>query len=117
MNNDRRKDIRRAIALLEEIQGKLDEARGILEDAGNAEQEYCDNMPPNMADSEKALAAQNAADVLSAVVERIDDLNVDQTISDLGDILRSNTEPSRILNSMGITVGNLMLYPLTTLPS
>lgn len=87
MNNDRRKDIRRAIALLEEIQGKMDEARGILEDAGTAEQEYYDNMPPNMQDGDKGSAAQNAAEVLSSLVERIDDLNIDQSISDLGDIL------------------------------
>lgn len=57
MNNDRRKEINKAISLLQE-------AMSILEATHSEEQEYYDNMPENLQSSERGESAEMAADNL-----------------------------------------------------
>jgi hypothetical protein len=64
VNNNRRKRIKEAIELLEK-------AKGILEEAGQEEGEYRDNMPESLCDSEKWYAADTATDSLESAVEEI----------------------------------------------
>lgn len=85
MNKDRRKDLDRAIALMEKILPLMEEARGIIDDAANGEQEYHDNMNENLQNGEKGQRASEVAEILAGIVENIDALNVDETISALED--------------------------------
>mgnify|MGYP000172677889 CR=1 FL=1 len=60
MNNARRKQIKKASELLMEAKDKVEEARGILEDCKGEEEEYKENMPESLQDSEKAQVADTA---------------------------------------------------------
>jgi hypothetical protein len=53
MNNDRRKEINRAVSLLQE-------ALAILETARDDEQDYYDNMPENLQNSDRGQMAEQA---------------------------------------------------------
>lgn len=66
MNNQRRKDIAKAAALIED-------AKSILEDALAEEQEYLDNMPESFQNGEKGELAQAAIDALDEAGQHLDD--------------------------------------------
>ena len=72
MNNSRRKELEKAVNLLEE-------AQSILEDCREEEQEYLDNMPENLQYSEKHDMAEEAVTALEgaceSVLEAIDSVN------------------------------------------
>jgi len=65
MNAQRRKDIQRAIEL-------LDEANQILSAAADEEQEYYDNMPESIQGGERGEAADAAADRLADAAADVD---------------------------------------------
>jgi hypothetical protein len=67
MNDARRKEIRRAVALIKE-------AVGILATAQAGEQDDFDNMPQDMQDDEQGQRAQDAADCLELAVISCDDV-------------------------------------------
>ena len=67
MNKERRKEIARAAAM-------IDEAKGILESCRDEEQEYYDNMPESFQDGEKGSAAQEAIDALEEAVSSLEDI-------------------------------------------
>lgn len=86
MNKQRRKDITSALNLLSESReqmelaiAKAEEAKEMIENARDEEQEYKDNMPENMQDGEKGSMADSAIDNLenaaSAAESYIDELN------------------------------------------
>lgn len=66
MNNTRRKSIQKIIngitALKEDLETLLDE-----------EQEYLDNMPENLQESERAEVAQDAIDNMETVIDGLDE--------------------------------------------
>ena len=66
MNDVRRKEIQRAVALIKE-------AMGILETAQVGEQDDFDNMPKDMQDDEPGQRAQDTADCLDLAVISCDD--------------------------------------------
>ena len=66
MNNTRRKNI--AIAI-EELEGIKEKIETLLEE----EQEYFDNMPENLQQSEKAEKAENAISSLENAMDSIDE--------------------------------------------
>jgi predicted metal-dependent hydrolase len=66
VNNQRRKDIAKAAALIED-------AKSILEDALAEEQEYLDNMPESFQNGEKGELAQAAIDALDEAGQHLDD--------------------------------------------
>lgn len=67
MNNQRRKDLDRAIDLLREAQAIVDQAR-------DEEQEYVDNMPDNMRYGEKGETAQGNVECLQDAYDAIDEI-------------------------------------------
>lgn len=66
MNNPRRKDIAKAIELLEQ-------AQSIIEVAYDEEQCCLDNMPENLQSSERYETMENACECLSESINFIDD--------------------------------------------
>lgn len=83
MNKSRRKDIARAIAVLQGIAEAISDARGIVEDAASEERDYFDNMPANMQEGDKGTAADEAANTLEGVRDELDNFDVQQIIEDL----------------------------------
>lgn len=67
MNNERRKEIDKARALLEE-------AKEILDQCASDERDYYDNMPENMQSGEKGQKAEEAADALEEASGEIDNI-------------------------------------------
>jgi hypothetical protein len=67
MKTKRRKDIDRAIALLEA-------AKSIIETAGGEEREVYDNMPESLQVCEKGNAADEAATALEEAADAIDEI-------------------------------------------
>lgn len=81
MNKERRKDLAHAVDILSEAQGKIQEARDIVDTAYNDESEYRDNMPENLQESDKYYAAEEACNALESALESLDEL--DDTINDI----------------------------------
>ena len=67
MNDARRKEVHRAVAL-------IDEAKGILETALAGEQNDLENMPEDLQDDEIGQTAEDAADSLERAVICCDDV-------------------------------------------
>lgn len=67
MNADRRKQIQRAIELLEE-------AKGILETARDDEQDYFDNMPESFQQGEKGQRAEEVIGNLEEANDALDEV-------------------------------------------
>lgn len=65
MNKQRRKDIGRAVALLEE-------ANAIIQQAGEEEREYYDNMPESIQGGEKGDKADGDAQILEDAQNEIE---------------------------------------------
>lgn len=67
MNARRRKELDRAIGLVQE-------AMDIVENAAGEEREYVENMPENMQLSDKWADAESVADELDDILGELDDL-------------------------------------------
>jgi hypothetical protein len=67
MNKQRRKLLQEAIA-------KLDHAQSDVFTASDEEQEYVDNMPENLQESDRYYTAENTANELSEVADEIAEL-------------------------------------------
>lgn len=67
MNKARRKELSRVVELLEE-------AQSIIESCRDEEQEYMDNMPENLQESEKYYAAEEAVNNMDEVYDKIDEV-------------------------------------------
>ena len=65
MNKTRRKELDAVLDLLED-------ARANLETCIDGEQDYIDNMPEGLADSERASAAQDAIDTMQSALDGIE---------------------------------------------
>ena len=83
MNNARRKEIARAIALIEEAKAKLEEATSIVADAQSEEEEYRDNMPENLQGSDRYQQADSACDALSDASSELEGFDFDNLIDQL----------------------------------
>lgn len=67
MNNSRRKELEKAVNLLEE-------AQSIIEDCRDEEQDYLDNMPENLQYSEKHDVAEEAFNNLDSACDALSDV-------------------------------------------
>ena len=67
MNKQRRKEIARAAAMIEE-------AKSILETCRDEEQDYYDNMPESFQNGEKGSVAQEAIDALEEAVSQLEEI-------------------------------------------
>jgi flagellar biosynthesis chaperone FliJ len=83
MNKERRKEIDKAIAILQEIGPKWDEVREICQLEGEAEREYYDNMAENLQSGEKGKQADEAATQLEEVHNEIDTCDLADLITKL----------------------------------
>lgn len=66
MNTERRK-------LIQEARDKLAEAKALVEQAQQEEQDYFDNMPENLQDAVKGQTASDTADKLQEVVDSLEE--------------------------------------------
>lgn len=85
MNKARRKEIDKAVALIQE-------AKDILESTAEEEQEYYDNMPENMQSGEKGERAQSAAESLQEAVGNLDEAinNLETSLPTIGSMKNSS---------------------------
>jgi flagellar biosynthesis chaperone FliJ len=83
MNKERRKEIEKAIAILQEIGPKWDEVREIAQLCGEGEREYYDNMSDNLKGGDKGTQADNAATQLEEVHNEIDTCDLSDLITKL----------------------------------
>ena len=84
MNNARRKQIDEAISLLEAARTNLEAARDAVETIKSDEEEYKDNLPENLQNSEKAQNAETAVSNLEEVHEALD-IDIDDLITKLNE--------------------------------
>ena len=86
MNKQRRKDISKAMSILSEARGLMEEAsakaaeaKDMLESAKDEESDYLENMPENMRNGDKGSTAESAVDALetaaSATESYVDELD------------------------------------------
>lgn len=73
MNNERRKEIDRLMERVNSLLADLSEIKDSIESVRDEEQGYLDNMPENMADSERAEKSQAAIDALDEALSSLDD--------------------------------------------
>lgn len=74
MNKERRKQIKKVIAKLDEIQSLLEEVRSEIESIKDAEEEYRDNIPENMQSGERYERAEAACESLEEALSGFDNL-------------------------------------------
>lgn len=65
MNKARRKELSRAVEL-------LGEAQSIIESCRDEEQEYMDNIPENLQESEKYYAAEEAVNNMGEAIDSVE---------------------------------------------
>lgn len=83
MNNSRRKDIAEIVAKLADLEALKSEIQGMVESVRDEEQEYYDNMPEGLQQSDRGYRAEEAASQLDNVYNMFDDLDIDSMTSDL----------------------------------
>ncbi|ACB28235.1 hypothetical protein [Methylobacterium radiotolerans] len=74
MNNDRRDAITKIIERISEMQAMAASIREEVETIRDEEQEYFDNMPEGLANSERGEKAENAIDQLNQVIDDLESL-------------------------------------------
>lgn len=85
MNNARRKELNKAIEILNTFSEKIYDAKDIVETCKDEEEEYRDNMPENLQGSEKYSLADEACDNLAQAYEYLEEMEekVDEIISSI----------------------------------
>lgn len=83
MNNTRRKDIKKLIEKLEDLQADMSVLLEELEDIRNEEQEAFDNIPDNLQETERYEKAENAVDNLNEAYDEFETMRdgIDDIIS------------------------------------
>ena len=81
MNNQRRKDIQELIVKLEELKTLKDEIESGLETVRDEEQEYYDNMPEGLQQSDRGYRAEEAANSLTEALGQLQDIDLDELTS------------------------------------
>lgn len=71
MNKDRRKLIASAHAL-------VDEAKALLEQARDEEQEYFDNMPDSLQEGQRGQQADEVVETLQEMIDDLENIDFDQ---------------------------------------
>lgn len=80
MNEARRKELSKAIGLIQEIGPKLDEAKSIIESCATEERDYYDNMHENLQQGDKGSQADNAATQLEEVQSTLEEFDIDEMV-------------------------------------
>lgn len=85
MNKTRRKEIDKAIALLESASSALSDAHSILETCSSEERETYDNMPDSLKEGDRGQATDNAATILEEVSEQLGSFDIEEIVGRLNE--------------------------------
>ncbi|URC17912.1 hypothetical protein SEA_GARDENB_55 [Microbacterium phage GardenB] len=77
MNKQRRKDIEAIISKLADLEALKNEVQEAIEQVRDEEQEYYDNMPEGLQQSDRGYQAEEAANQLDEAASMLDDLDID----------------------------------------
>ncbi|AUX83266.1 hypothetical protein PBI_RACCOON_53 [Microbacterium phage Raccoon] len=77
MNAGRRKEIEAIIGKLADLEALKTEIQEAIEQVRDEEQEYYDNMPEGLQQSDRGYAAEEAANQLDEAASMLDDLDID----------------------------------------
>ena len=77
MNKERRKELDRAVKLIDDIGPLLQELQEILSVCADEEREYYDNMPENMQNGDRGQVADQVASALEEAQSAAEDWNLD----------------------------------------
>ncbi|AUX82640.1 hypothetical protein PBI_POCKET_53 [Microbacterium phage Pocket] len=83
MNNQRRKEIQEVISKLADLDALRNEIKEEIERIRDEEQEYYDNMPEGLQQSDRGYKAEEAASQLDDAAQQLDDLDIDGLTSNL----------------------------------
>lgn len=61
-----------------ELAGKLSDLKDAIENLKGEEEEYKDNMPENLQQSDKYYAAEAAVDAMDSAISELDNINMDE---------------------------------------
>jgi hypothetical protein len=75
MNKERRKLIIEAGVIFGKAHAMIEDAKALLQDALDEEQEYYDNMPSSFQDGDKGQTAQDAINALESAIEAMEGLD------------------------------------------
>jgi uncharacterized coiled-coil DUF342 family protein len=75
MNKDRRNQIAEVAAKLADLEALRDEIKEAIENIRDEEQEYFDNMPEGLQQSDRGYAAEEAISQLDEAVSALEDLD------------------------------------------
>ncbi|AXH69003.1 hypothetical protein SCHNAPSIDEE_53 [Microbacterium phage Schnapsidee] len=81
MNAGRRKEIQALISKLEDLKTLKDEIESGLETVRDEEQEYYDNMPEGLQQSDRGYKAEEAASNLTEALGQLQDIDLDELTS------------------------------------
>lgn len=81
MNKERRKELNKAVEMLNSLSSILYDATDIVETCKGEEEEYRDNMPENLQGSDRYSMADEACDCLDNALDSLSD--VTDTINDI----------------------------------
>jgi molecular chaperone GrpE (heat shock protein) len=81
MNAARRKEILKLVGELSELAGKLSDLRDAVESIKSDEEDYRDNMPENLQQSERYQLADAACDALDSAVSDLENMDIEGVIS------------------------------------
>lgn len=85
MNNDRRKDLDKAIDILTKIRDDFDKAKALIADAAEGEQEGFDNLTEGLQQAERGQRMEEVAGALQEAADEMEALDFDDLISRLDD--------------------------------
>lgn len=85
MNKDRRKELDRAMALIEAIKDQVEEVSSILRQCADEEREYFDNMHENLQNGDKGQQADSAANILDEAATTFEELDLDSVITSINE--------------------------------
>jgi flagellar biosynthesis chaperone FliJ len=75
MNKERRKQINEAGVIFGKAHAMIEDAKALLQDALDEEQEYYDNMPESLQGGDKGDMAQSAISALESAIEAMEGLD------------------------------------------
>lgn len=89
MNKGRRKDLSKAVTLLNEAQAALENAKEIVESVKDDEDMAYENLPDSLKDSDKGVAMQDNVESLDGIAYELDSIydNVEEQIEEINNVI------------------------------
>jgi uncharacterized protein YukE len=83
MNKERRKKIDEAMNILEGLADALNNARDLIREAGEEEQEAFDNLSENLQGAERGQTMEQAASELSEIADALEEIDISDLVTRL----------------------------------